>query len=309
MTTDATTEVTTDEGADDGNTEEGQKGQEGQTGNEGEGAGEGAGEARGETESGAGSGGEGDATSSAGAAASAEAETVVQIGDQAPEKHEKAPSWVRDLRARNRELEKENRALKTAQGGADVPKLGPKPTLAEADYDEAEFTKRLDKWHEQKRVVDEAQSRAEREQQAAQAVWQGKIDAFGQAKAALKVPDYEDAEALVQETFSERQLAIIVKYAKNPALLVYALGKNPGKAKELSEIKDLLEFGIAASTVEAQLKITTKKAAPPAPEKKVEGGGPKSGAMDNQLERLRAEAAKTGDFSKVHAYRQKKRAA
>lgn len=249
-----------------------------------------------------------EAAKKAAEAGAVEGETVVQIGDAEPPKQDKAPSWVTDLRKRNRELEKKVRTLEAAQGGAEIPKLGAKPTLADHDYDEVKFAAALDKWHEQKRVADDQAAKLEQQQQQQQTAWNGKLESYGQGKALLKVPDFDDAEALAQETLSDRQQAIIVKCAKNPALVVYALGKNPGKLKELAGIGDLAEFTYAVANLEAQLKITTKKAAPPPPEKKLDTAST-TGALDNQLERLRAEAEKTGDYSKVHAYRNSKKAA
>ena len=50
------------------------------------------------------------------------------------------------------------------------------------------------------------------------------------------------------------------------------------------------------------MKVTNRKAAPP-PEKTVRGNGAVSGTVDSQLERLRAEAEKTGNYTKVNAYK------
>jgi hypothetical protein len=53
--------------------------------------------------------------------------------------------------------------------------------------------------------------------------------------------------------------------------------------------------------------VSNKKPAPP-PEKVVGGTAPIRGAVDSTLERLRADAERTGDYSKVFAYRKQKRA-
>jgi hypothetical protein len=54
------------------------------------------------------------------------------------------------------------------------------------------------------------------------------------------------------------------------------------------------------------LKVTNRKAAPP-PEKTVQGTGRVTGSVDSTLDRLRADAEKSGDYSKVFAYKQQKR--
>ena len=98
----------------------------------------------------------------------------------------------------------------------------------------------------------------------------------------------------------------MVQGAKNPALVVYALGKNPAKAKELASISDPVKFAFAVANLEAQLKVTPRKPKPE-PERVLSGSSRAiSGTVDSQLERLREEAARTGDMSKVMAYKRQK---
>ena len=96
--------------------------------------------------------------------------------------------------------------------------------------------------------------------------------------------------------------------ADNPALVIYALGKNPKKAKELADIKDPVKFAFAVAKLEKELKVTNRRAAPP-PERVVSGTGRSSGAVDSTLERLREDAARTGNMTKVIAYKAQKRSA
>ena len=69
---------------------------------------------------------------------------------------------------------------------------------------------------------------------------------------------------------------------------------------------DPVKFAFAVAKLETQLKVTNRKAAPP-PESTVRGTGRVSGAVDSTLERLRADAEKTGDYSKVMQYKRQKR--
>jgi len=104
------------------------------------------------------------------------------------------------------------------------------------------------------------------------------------------------------------QQGVVIQGAENPALVIYALGKNPKKAKELASIADPVKFAFAIAKLETQLKVTGKRTPPP-PEKTVGGGtAPIRGAVDSNLERLREDAARTGDYSKVYAYKKQKRA-
>ena len=224
--------------------------------------------------------------------------------DQAP-----APAWVRDVRRQNRELQKKNRELErrlseTAEKPPAV--LSSKPTLDQFDYDAAKFEQALSSWYEEKRQHDEAEGRKKAETERGQAEWQAKLDAYGQAKNGLGVADYDDAEGTVQAVLDVTQQGIIVQGAENPALLVYALGKNETKLKELAGIKDPVRFSFAIAKLEASMRVNRKSA--PAPEKPVAGatkaGG---GGTDAQLSRLRADAERTGDYSKVVAYRKQLR--
>jgi len=242
-------------------------------------------------------------------------EVIVSIGEEAPPPEEQthAPEWVRELRKTNRELQRQNRELQgklqsTAQTETKPVVLGKKPSLEEHDYDADKFEAALANWFDRKRQADEAQAKQEAEVMNQQKAWQAKLDGYGKAKAELRVKDFEDAEAVAQELFNITQQGVVLQGADNPALVIYALGKNPKKAKELSDIKDPVKFAFAVAKLEKELKVTNRKAAPP-PERIVSGTGRVSGAVDSTLERLREEAARTGNLTKVIQYKAQKRAA
>jgi len=240
---------------------------------------------------------------------------VVSITGETPtpedDEAERAPEWVRDLRKQHREEKRRNRELQEkldSMSGAGKPaELAKKPTLEAADFDTERFEKELEAWYEQKRERDQVQAARKAEQETAQKEWTGKLESYQSSKAELKVRDYDDAEEVVQDSLSITQQGMILQGADNPALLVYALGRNPKRAKDLGEIKDPVKFAFAVAKLETQLKVSNKKA-PSKPEKMISGSARSSGLVDNTLERLRGEAAKTGDFSKVTAYKRQKRA-
>jgi hypothetical protein len=249
-------------------------------------------------------------------------EVVITIGDETPPaanddevNGKPAPQWLKDLRKADREKAKRIRELEQKLAGTSqqappaAPAVGEKPTLEGCDFDPERFETELTSWHERKRKADEVEAAARQEQEAAQAAWTQKLTAYKAAGAALKVSDFADAEAAAQEVFNPTQLGIIVNGADNPAHLVYALGRNPAKAKELAAIKDPVKYAFAVAKLETQLKVTPRKA-PPAPERQVRGNAAGMTGVDNTLARLQAEADKTGDRSKVAAYlRQRKQAA
>jgi hypothetical protein len=241
-------------------------------------------------------------------------EVVVSIGEEAPppEEHTPAPEWVKELRKTNRELQRQNRELQ-ARVQAAPPEtkpvvIGNKPKLEDHDYDADAYEEALTSWFERKRQADEVNAKQEAEVMNQQKAWQAKLDGYGKAKAELRVKDFEDAEEVAQQVFSITQQGVLLQGADNPALVVYALGKNPAKAKELAEIKDPVKFAFAVAKLEKDLKVTNRRQAP-APERIVTGTGRSSGAVDSTLERLREEAARTGNMTKVIQYRAQKRSA
>jgi hypothetical protein len=235
-------------------------------------------------------------------------EVVVTIGDEAPaEEPERAPEWVRELRKSHRELQRKVREYEEQSARvtapAAVPTLGAKPKLEDHDYDTDKYETALEAWYRQKDTVEAARRQAEAQVETQRKAWQDKLDGYAKAKADLRVKDYEDAEATVQESLNTVQQGVLLQGADNAALVVYALGKNPKKAKELATISDPVKFAFAVAKMEAQLKVNPAKR-PPAPERAITGSSaPISGTVDSTLERLRAEAEKTGDMTKVIRYR------
>ena len=222
-----------------------------------------------------------------------------------------APKWVKELRQNQRKLQQENRELKqklsTSLPADPVIQIGEKPTLENCDYDADVFAEKLLEWNEKKRQVDQQAEQKRKAHEDAEKAWNDKLHGYNDAKRKLNLTDYDEAEFTVQESLDPTQQGIIIHGSENPAVLVYALGKNPGKVKELAAIKDPVKFSFAVSKLEAQLKVTSKKSVP-GPEKVITGSsGSMSGSSDKTLERLRTEAQKTGDMSKLMAYKQQLR--
>lgn len=238
-------------------------------------------------------------------------EIVVQIGEDSPSEEEdevkQAPEWVRNLRKENREKEKRIKELESklnAPKEAEKPlQLGAKPSLEQFDYDAERYEAALEVWYETKRMIEHKESEAKAETQKQQQQWNETLKAYETKKAQLKVKDYAEAENIVTDNLDATKQGIILHIAKDPALLVYALGKNQKRVSELASINDPVRFAYMIGAIEKELKVTNKKASPPPPERRVAGSAPLSGTVDSTLERLREEAAKTGDLSKVLAYK------
>jgi len=244
-----------------------------------------------------------------------EQELKITLGGQTltePEPEaERAPEWVRDLRRSHRELQRKVREYEsreqTAPAQAAIPTLGAKPKLEDHDYDTDRYETALEGWYKQKDAVESAKRQQQQQAEEQQRTWQAKLDGYAKAKAELKVRDYEDAEATVQETLNVVQQGVVLQGAENPALVVYALGKNPKKAKELASISDPVKFAFAIAKLESQLKVTATRKPPPPERSAPAGNAPISGTTDNALDRLRTEAERTGDFTKVIRYKQQMR--
>ena len=232
---------------------------------------------------------------------------VVSIGEEPPPPEpEAAPEWVRELRKSHRELQKRNRELEaqvhqTTETNP-VVTLGAKPSLEQHDYDTDKYEASLADWYERKRSVDDQQAQARQAEQQQADAWQQQLQGYADAKSKLKVKDYDDAEEVAQQTFNVVQQGVMIQGAEDPALVIYALGKNPKKAKELAKIDDPVKFAFAVAKLESQLKISNRKAAT-RPESKVSATAPIKGAVDSTLERLREEASKSGNMDKVMAYK------
>lgn len=247
------------------------------------------------------------------------AELSITLGDepepQPTEEEKRAAPWIRDLRKQNqkkdRELREKDRRIaeleaRSKGAASSEPALGPRPTMGDPDidYDEDKFAARLDVWLAQKAEVDNRERQKKRAVEEAEQKWQGRLTAVNGVTKAMKVPDLDEALATFEDTFSVVQRGLILDAPEDPkvsAQLRYALGRNPKVAKELAAETNPVKFTFKLAELVGKMKVTRKKSAP-APERVVRSTVAGAAAVDNQLERLRAEADKTNDRTKVAAY-------
>jgi hypothetical protein len=235
---------------------------------------------------------------------------IVTFGEEPAVKEEdrKDPKWLRELRKTHRETVKEKRKLEEKlreyeQAKTPEVTIGPKPTLEGCEWDPERYEEDLTRWYETKRKKDEAEAKAKAQEEEQTKAWQARVEDYGKAKTSLEVDDFEEAESEVFSTLSQVQQGILIQGCTNPAQMVYALGKSPAKAKELASITDPVKFAFAAAKLEAQIKMSKRNPIPP-PEKVPQATGRNiSGTVDSTLERLREEAARSGDYTKVTAYK------
>ena len=242
-------------------------------------------------------------------------EFVITVGDEEPEPSDDddfsgkpAPTWVKDLRKKEREARKRIKELEAQvqqAKPADKPiEVGPKPKLSDFDYDEDQFESAVEQWHERKRQVEQQQASKQAEEEQAQQAWQSKMQSYEERRqtVAAKVRDFEEVEEAAKDKLTATQQGILIHAAENPELIMYHLGKHPNKAKELAEITDPIQFAFAAAKLDSQMKIQTRKPATQ-PERKPSGSAGLAGAVDQKLAQLEAKAAKTGDRTELIKYK------
>lgn len=242
------------------------------------------------------------------------------LGDNTPTNARFARMRVetKDLRRQTRDqaetIRKLQAQLAQAKPAEQPVVVGPEPKIEDFDYDGERFATEYKAWIAKKAEADAQQRQREEAEQAQMRQWQSRIDAVTAAAndGFARNKDYGDALQTFEALFSPVQQGIIIggpDDAKRSAALRYALGRNPAKARELAAITDPVKFTFAVAKLESQMKFgKPTKNTPPAPDRPLRSNVSGAAAIDDQLERLRAEAAKTGDMTKVVAYKKQLKA-
>lgn len=217
-----------------------------------------------------------------------------------PFKGQEAPEWVKKVREENRELKRQLKQRESQQFEQQV--LREKPTLDDHDYDSDAFEQDYAQWLTEKQQVD-AQVHAERQKyQQYHERYKADVDAIK-----AKAPDYDEVELSVVDVLSEQKQGLLQMLVDNPAKVVYALGKNsPAQLERLSKLDDI-QFAKQIVLMEMQMSSKTKSRNQNKPKPKTHELEGAAGGADTRLAKLEAEAAKTGDRSKIHAYNRSKK--
>lgn len=249
-------------------------------------------------------------------------EIVVSIAGESPTPEDETPpggntAWIKELRQRQRdlirkqrELEAENARLRGAKAEpAAAVVVGARPTLEACDYDADAFAEKLEQWHERKRQADEQAAKVREAEQSAAKAWQSKVQGYEQARASLgeKIKGAAEAEEVARESFSVVQQGILLQGlpAQEAATMMVALGKSPTRLQKLAAISDPVQFAVAVGELKRDIQMTPTRKQAPAPEKVVRAAGalPTVGAA--ALEKLKAEAAKSGNYDKYFEAKRK----
>jgi hypothetical protein len=181
--------------------------------------------------------------------------------------------------------------------------VGEKPTLESCEWDEDKFEAQLDAWKERKRQAEDRANQHTEAQNKANEQWKATLTTYAGKRAAFPADVMDEAETAVAATLNPTQQAIIVSVADNPAKLMIALGRNQAKLDALAETTDPLKFAATIAKLETEVRMTKRKptAEPDTPQR---GSASLSqGAADKKLEQLEKDARRSGDRSKLVAYK------
>lgn len=155
-----------------------------------------------------------------------------------------APNWARELRQKYKELAKENKQLKQSVPQVDpekpvVVQPMPKPTLEACGWDENVFASKMDEYAENQIALKLQAQQAEAEKQKQQDELSGLQRKYTERRNAVmkQAADYESAEAGFVGAIGEQAQLLVLKYAKDPAAVVLAAGRNKALLQELQQIQ------------------------------------------------------------------------
>lgn len=215
---------------------------------------------------------------------------------------QKAPPWVKDTRNENRELKRQLRELQKQQGQPEQQQvLREKPTLDAHEYDSDAYEQDYAAWLSEKSQHDARQKAEQEKYQHYDERYKLSVDAVR-----AKVADYDEIEQSIVETVPPQRQALIKMLVDDPARMVVALGKSPAQLEKLLGLDDI-QFAKQIVLMEQQMSSKTKSRNPNKPKPKTHELEGAAGGVDTKLAKLEAEAAKTGDRSKIHAYNRSKR--
>lgn len=231
------------------------------------------------------------------------ADLVIQLDDK-EEDEEKAPGWVKDLRKRYREEQKARRQIEEElaklKGGEPVEKPLTKPKLEDFDYDAEQYEAAVDKYIAAKAEHDRKQAQQRAQQEEAAKEWEAIQQRYAEGKAKLPKDKMDEAEAEVVAALSPARQGMLMDVADDSSLMVLALGTNPETLRKVASIRSDAKFIKELARIEMNIKAAPKKTPPP-PERTISGSGRTPGATANNLDKLKAEAVKSGDYSRYFA--------
>lgn len=232
-----------------------------------------------------------------------EEEVVVSFdGEDATADQPNDSSVIRQLRQELKEARRQAQEAQRASSAKPKIEIGDKPTLEGCDYDQEVFEREYEGWRQRKEQAEAETQQEQAQAEEAQRAWQGDLQAYQAKKQALAIPDFDDAEELVTGKLSQVQQAVLVKAAADPAAMIYALSRNPGKLDEFARVKDPIKLAAMVARMEGKVQVVKRKKAP-ALDRAATGTATTLPNADKELEKLEKEAGRTGDRTKLIRYK------
>ncbi|CAB4140396.1 hypothetical protein UFOVP407_52 [uncultured Caudovirales phage] len=226
-------------------------------------------------------------------------------GDQGEDEQPESNATIRRMRAEIRQLRREKREAQS-RTVVDVEDPGPRPKLEDFDYDEDRHAEAVETWAGKKFAAQQA-AQAQQADDPITKDWNTKLTAFQEARVAITTqqPDAEDVLMDVNAALDAGQMASIVQAFKGERAvsILLKIGADADTLERFADIRNPLELVAEAARLEAPA-MTRKKPAIDAP---VKGKAPTAGPANKTLEKLEAEAARTGDRTKLIRYRKQLR--
>lgn len=228
--------------------------------------------------------------------------------EEEPEAVEETPR-MKELRKQLREA---HRTIRKYEVEPPAPKqkiqLGARPTWGDGDmwdYDSDKFDAALEAWLKDKSAYDQQEAEETKAKQTVEQEGNAIAEAYHARVKALALPDYDESLSAVEDELGPQKMNLLVAALPEAEKMIDALAKSPGKLKLLANITNMPRFVYEVSKLEGKVspKMGRKAPAPDAPVR----GNAGTTAGDNTLKRLEAEADKTGDRSKLIAYKASKR--
>lgn len=223
----------------------------------------------------------------------------------------KDPALVKHLRStikeKDREL-KELRRLSTQpaqqQPVIAQPPVMPKLTDPGIDYDEDLLQEKLEQWAKDNDQYKEQQRVIKQQQEMLNEQLKAKVTNYQQRVKSLKVRGFADAEQIVREEIPVSIQDTILLEAEKPEMVVLALGRNAELRKQLAETTNPVALGRLLERIESKAKTMPKAKTNAATTPEVRGS---NGAVINNLDKLKAKALETGDWTPYFAAKKAKK--
>lgn len=218
-----------------------------------------------------------------------EEESPTSEDEEDVEVPEDAPNWAKQLRQRQKELARENKALKQAQAQAAAPVYEPEaftekePELEDdgIDYDTAKFKAKYQEWTQKKADFERKQEGKRAEFEQLQSRFNERLADYSVKKTEVsqRFKDYDEAEKVVISEVPQAVQNAILLYAEKPELIVLAAGRNKELRDKLAKLQsDPVALGVEIGRLNKAVKLgdKPKPKVEPTPQVKAPAGKPPS---------------------------------